>query len=271
MNELFVNAALKEAWNDEDLFQVIDRLEGEVFRTVKTRKTFRIEIANKGYFVKRHHGVGWAEIIKNIFQFKKPVLGAQNEFAALNLLNANNIPTMTCAAYGCKGINPAKLESFLVTEELVDMISLEDLVKEPQKYHFNPKMRNKLITTLGWTVGSMHRLGLNHRDCYICHFLFKLDDLDKLYVIDLHRAQIREKIPYRYQVKDTAGIYFSSMDLKLNIKDIIRFVRAYSQKSFKLEMKENQKFWQDVAIAAKKLYKKEFKCEAPLIISLQDK
>ena len=269
MNELFVNAALKEAWKDQDLFQVIDDLEGEVFRKVKTRKTFRIEIANKGYFIKRHHGVGWKEIIKNLLQLKQPVLGAQNEYAALNLLNDNNIPTMTCAAYGCKGTNPAKLESFLVTEELVNMISLEDLTKDPQKYNLTTQMRKRLISTLGWTVGAMHRLGLNHRDCYICHFLFNLDNLDKLYVIDLHRAQIREKIPYRYQIKDTAGIYFSSMDLKLNIKDVIRFVRAYSQKSFKFEMANNKKFWDDVANTAAKLYKKEFKKTAPVILELK--
>ena len=269
MDELFVNAVLKEAWKNQDLFQVIDDLEGEVFRKVKTRKTFRIEIANKGYFVKRHHGVGWKEIIKNLLQLKMPVLGAQNEYAALKLLNSNNIPTMTCAAYGCKGTNPAKLESFLITEELVNMISLEDLTKDPQKYNLTTQMRKRLISTLGWTVGAMHRLGLNHRDCYICHFLFNLDNLDKLYVIDLHRAQIREKIPYRYQIKDTAGIYFSSMDLKLNIKDVIRFVRAYSQKSFKFEMANNKKFWDDVAHTATKLYKKEFKKTAPVILELK--
>ena len=43
------------------------------------------------------------------------------------------------------------------------------------------------------------------------------DDLEKmrLYLIDLHRMQLRRKTPSRWIVKDIAGLYYSSMDIGL--------------------------------------------------------
>ena len=43
------------------------------------------------YFAKIHHGVGWREILKNLLHLKLPVLGAENEWRALNLL-----PRLAC-------------------------------------------------------------------------------------------------------------------------------------------------------------------------------
>ena len=93
----------------------------------------------------------------------------------------------------------------------------------------------------------MHDNGLNHRDCYICHFLLK-KSTGKLHVIDLHRAQIRKRIPYRYRVKDTAGLYFSAMDCGLTRRDLLRFIAVYRRRT--------PEFWRDVSTTAEKLYLK---------------
>lgn len=59
---------------------------------------------------------------------------------------------------------------------------------------------------------------VNHRDCYICHFLLHTDtpvtaDTCKLSVIDLHCAQTRDKISHRWRDKDLAVLYFSARHL----------------------------------------------------------
>ena len=117
-------------------------------------------------------------------------------------------------------------------------------------------------------TGQMHRSGLNHRDCYICHFLLKKDTLASpdpvLHVIDLHRAQIRAKVPRRYLVKDVAGLFFSSMDTGITSRDILRFIRAYADRPLRQELAKNRRFYEDVKKAARKLYRKEFSKEAPL-------
>ncbi len=95
-----------------------------------------------------------------------------------------------------RGSNPADQHSFIVTEELAPTVSLEDFslnwIKQPPE----PKLKRALIAEVARMTGMMHRAGVNHRDCYICHFLLHTDkpvtaDDFKLSVIDLHRAQTR--------------------------------------------------------------------------------
>ena len=210
-----------------------------------------------------HHGIGWKEIFKDLFQFKKPILGAENEYLAIKLLESVDVSTMRCAAYGKRGMDPSRQESFLVTEELAGMISLEDFVKNA----LFSGVRKDILSALAVQLGVMHRSGLNHRDCYICHFMLDPEKAlagdVKLHVIDLHRAQIRQKVPFRYLVKDVAGILFSSADLKISRMEMLRFIRLYSNRPLAVELKENGKFWESVAGAARKLYFKEFGREMP--------
>ena len=80
-------------------------------------------------------------------------------------------------------------------------------------------------------VREMHRLGINHRDCYICHFLLQLpfNDLEhfKLSIIDLHRAQIRASVPLRWRNKDLVALYYSCLNIGLTARDYLRFLKIY--------------------------------------------
>lgn len=248
-------------WKDRDPFAMARELDGRIFRAVKNRKTLRFELDGKGYFLKYHGATPWSEIFKNWFSFKQPVLGAGGEFDALTLLHKIGVPTMTAAAFGERGSGIAHRESFLVTEELADMISLEDLcrkwVNDP------PPVREKrsIIHQLARSVGAMHRAGLNHRDCYLCHFLRSKEG--NLFVIDLHRAQIRPSVPHHYRVKDLGGLLFSAMDIGLTRSDCRRFVETYSRRRWLEEIRANRAFWLEVKRCAEKLYRKEFRRPAP--------
>ena len=184
------------------------------------------------------------------------MLGAANEFYALKKLHALGVDTMTAAAYGSKGINPAARESFLITEELKNMVTLEDLGKTA----LPGAVRRRLIKLVAESAGRMHAAGINHRDCYICHYLLDPEEAAagniKLFVIDLHRAQIRKRVPFRYRVKDVAGILFSSFDISPSKRELLRFAAIYSR--YNPEVRECGCFWNAVDKAARKLYKKEF-------------
>ena len=253
-HEIFLAPPFSELWKDADPFAEAAALEGEEFRKVKSRRTFRFEVEGRGFFAKIHHGVGWREIFKNLFQFKLAVLGAANEFYALKKLHTLGVDTMTAAAYGSKGINPAVRESFLITEELKNMVTLEDLGRTA----LPGAVRRRLIKLVAESAGRMHASGINHRDCYICHYLTCKETLSmpgKVFVIDLHRAQLRRQIPYRYHIKDVAGLHFSSMDAGLSRQDRLRFISCYCRNFPAL--RNNKKFWCDVERTAVKLYKKE--------------
>ena len=115
----------QKLWAGRDPFAEAEKLEGEEFRRVKSRRTFRFEAEGRGFFAKIHRGVGWREIWKNLLMGKRPVLGAGSEFRALNRLRELGVETMTPCAFGERGWNPAKIESFLITAELKNMVSLK--------------------------------------------------------------------------------------------------------------------------------------------------
>ena len=114
------------------------------------------------------------------------------------------------------------------------------------------------MTRVAEMVRKMHEGGINHRDCYICHFLLQLpfDDLSnfKLSVIDLHRAQIRDKVPYRWRNKDLVALYYSVMDIGLKPRDYLRFLKIYfNGRKLKEIFKDEAKLIESFEVKAQKI------------------
>lgn len=229
---LILAEPFKSLWAGKDAFAEVERLQGQVYRELEARRTLRTEVDGKGYFVKIHRGVGWGEIVKNLASARLPVLGAGQEWKAIQRLTEAGVPTMTAAAYGERGSNPAQQHSFIVTEELAPTVDLEQLTLTWLEQPPPPRLKWALIRRVAQMTGRMHAAGVNHRDCYICHFLLHTDqplraDDFRLSVIDLHRAQIRPAVPRRWRDKDLAGLYFSALNIGLTKRDLLRFLDAY--------------------------------------------
>ncbi|WP_394561432.1 lipopolysaccharide core heptose(I) kinase RfaP [Aquipseudomonas alcaligenes] len=230
--KLILAEPFKSLWAGRDAFAAVEALQGQVYRELEARRTLRTEVDGRGYFVKIHRGVGWAEIFKNLLTAKQPVLGAGQEWAAIQRLTEAGVPTMTAVAYGELGSNPAAQHSFIVTEELAPTTDLEQLTLNWVEQPPQPRLKRALIAEVAKMTGNMHRAGVNHRDCYICHFLLHTDkpvtaDDLRLSIIDLHRAQVRGATPLRWRNKDLAGLYFSALNIGLTRRDKLRFLRGY--------------------------------------------
>ncbi|WP_028623993.1 lipopolysaccharide core heptose(I) kinase RfaP [Pseudomonas sp. Ant30-3] len=257
--KLMLTEPFKSLWAGRDPFAEVERLEGEVYRELEARRTLRTEVNGHGFFVKIHHGIGWREIFKNLLTAKLPVLGAGQEWAAIQRLQEVGVPTMTVVAYGEKGANPADHDSFIITEELAPTISLEDFCMNWPAQPPEPTLKRALIAEVARMTGMMHRAGVNHRDCYICHFLLHTDkpvaanDL-KLSVIDLHRAQTRPTITPRWRNKDLAALYFSAMDIGLTRRDKMRFLKGYFQRPLRQILGEESGLLVWLESKADKLY-----------------
>lgn len=230
-------------WAGRDPFAAVEALQGEVFRELEARRTLRTEVAGRGYFVKIHRGVGWGEILKNLMCLRLPVLGAGNEWRAIKRLEQLGVDTMCGVAFGQRGSNPASQHSFIVTEELVPTISLEDYCRDWPANPPDVVLKRALLRRVAEMARRMHGGGVNHRDFYICHFLLHLDPVPspanfKLSLIDLHRAQIRNKTPRRWRDKDLASLYFSALDIGLTQRDLLRFLRQYFDRPLRLILRE---------------------------------
>lgn len=261
MKKLYLGKFFAEKWADSDPFVEVGKLDGTLFREVKTRRTLRFEFDGRGFFLKHHQGVGWKEIFKNLLQFKLPILGAGNEYNAICRLTELDVPTMTAEAYGERGGNPARRESFIITAELTNVESLEDLTRDWPEHGVEFKFKLALLKEVARSTKIMHESNLCHRDCYICHYLLDTTTADAprptVSIIDLHRATQWRTLPLRYQVKDVAGLYFSSMDINLTRNDFFRFMKLYRGQSLRETLKNDGDFWRKVAETARKLYKKE--------------
>lgn len=261
--QVIADPALYAIGSEENFFANVMRLQGQIFRQEKNRRTFRFVMHDNGYFAKIHVGVGWKEIIKNLCQWRMPVLSATLEWQAIAHCKQYAIPTMEAIAYGLRGWNPATLHSFIITKELTNTVSLETFCQNWGVQPPSLRLKRALIAKVAQMAKVMHASGMNHRDCYICHFLLdrtsllsmNLDNL-KLYLIDLHRAQLRPKVPQRWIIKDVAGLYFSSMGLGLTTRDCLWFIKNYSQQSLATALQDERLFWQKVVACGQNLFHK---------------
>jgi heptose I phosphotransferase len=232
----------------------------QVYRNQEGRKTLRIELDGRPFFLKSHRGVGWGEIVKNLLQGRLPIVGAGSEYRAITALESAGVETLSIAAFASRGANPARRRSMILTDELVSTVSLEDFcapwASRPPAY----SLRIRLIITLAGIARRMHDAGINHRDFYLCHFHLGTDNLAqgplRCYLIDLHRAQCRARTPMRWRIKDLAGLYFSAMDCGLTLRDMQRFARHYHPGGLRQALVENAALWRRVQRAATALYRK---------------
>ncbi|WP_437882623.1 lipopolysaccharide core heptose(I) kinase RfaP [Pseudomonas sp. LRF_L74] len=262
--KVVLNEPFASLWAGRDPFAAVEALEGQVYRELEGRRTLRTEVDGRGFFVKIHRGIGWGEIAKNLLTAKLPVLGAGQEWTALARLHQAGVPTMTALAYGERGDNPATQHSFIITEELAPTVDLDVFSRDWLQQPPEPRLKRALIAEVAKMVGTMHRAGVNHRDCYICHFLLhtdkpvSADDL-RLSVIDLHRAQTRDAVPVRWRNKDLAALYFSVLDIGMTRRDGLRFLRDYFRLPLRQILRDEARLLAWLERKAAKLYQRKLR------------
>lgn len=235
-----------------DPFAEIMQLQGRIYRDVAGRRTVQVLLGGNSYFVKQHFGVGWAEIFKSLLSLKKPVLGALTEVNAIRKLGEVGIATTPLVGYGVSGSNPASQQSFVITQDLGEIVSLEDLCADWKSKPPQPEFKHRLVVALAQLAARLHGAGLCHRDFYLCHFVLKKAELadgkTDLILIDLHRMLTGQASSGSAVMKDIAGLYFSAMDCGFTAEDWALFRQHY--------LPQSADFWIKVEARANKLYAK---------------
>ena len=138
----------------------------------------------------------------------------------------------------------------MLTEDLGDITSLEDLCAQWKESPPEAKFKRHLIIAVAKLAKTIHENGVNHRDFYLCHLCLNNSRLPNisLYLIDLHRVLIHNVPSKKANMKDIAALYFSSMDVGFTTRDYLRFMRHYQ--------KQSNQFWQQVEVRAQVLHTK---------------
>ena len=235
-----------------DVFEACMQLQGKAFRDVPGRKTMRVQINNKKYFIKQHFGVGWGEIFKNLLSLKLPILGAMTEVDAIQKCEKIGIKTTPLVAYGQRGCNPATMQSFVLTEDLGDIISLEEMLQDGKTYPILYESKHLMLTAVAKIASKLHSAGLCHRDFYLCHFVLSRQNAVAnhydLHLIDLHRMLQNQSPNGDAVMKDIAGLVFSMLQNGLNAQDLNVFKQHY--------LPQTATFWAKVEKRANQLFAK---------------
>lgn len=262
---LELSKELEERLADEpDLFGWFLTQQGEAHRDVKNRLTYEVQLGDLHFYVKRHLGCGWGEVFKEWYRLRKPVVSARTEWEGAETLAAAGVRVPKVLGKGERGSYPHAVESFVVLEALEDCETLEyfkDGWLGIRGSHW-VALKQALIEEVGTITRMMHQSGINHRDCYLCHFLINRDivtnwqagDDTPLTLIDLHRVQKRPSVPARWLIKDLRSLIFSAIDVGLTSADCGRFLRAYLGHNWKERIRQHSDHWQKVLQGALKMY-----------------
>ena len=257
MAELFLRDDLARAWRGRDAFVAAGTQQGETVRVAHGRRTVRFETDGAVYFAKVHEGVGWREIGKNLFGGKPPILGARNEYLACRRLAAAGIAAPVVAAYGCRGGNPARRQSFIVCDALTGRVSLEDLTAAWVRHPPAAKLRRRLLLAVADLARDLHEAGVAHRDFYLCHILADTEALERgevrLAVIDLHRARTARRVTTRWRLRDLAALRHSAADVALSPREELRFLARYCGLPPRAALRRHGALWRRVGKRVERL------------------
>ena len=238
---------LQELPNLNEIFHI----KGEIFRNVPSRRTIKFQQQQQNYFIKLHSGIGWREIFKNLLHLRRPILSARNEWHATQYLNILNIATTPPLCYGQLGSHPAYQCSFLITQAIANLVGLDQILAAWHHHYPSPHVRRSWIQGVAHIIRTMHQAGMNHNDCYLCHFTVSqpvnyyepLTHATTLYIMDLHRAHIYPCLPIRWRVKDLAALAFSTLNSPLSHRDKLYFIQCYHQQKLSLCLRKHKKLW----------------------------
>ena len=258
--ELYLRPGIGGPPSAEQLFQWANTVPGDLYRQAPGRRTMRVMLDGKPYFLKLHSGVGWLEILKNCLVGKRPVLGAENEYRACRHLERCGVKAPRVAAFAAAPGNPAARRSLILCDELAGFVSLEEIVDRWRQSPPDPAARRRLVLGVASFVRRLHEVGVVHRDLYLCHLLLHTESWAEgaveLAVLDLHRARILSPIPDYWRRRDLAALLFSTLDAPLHPRAWLRFVRVYCGRPLRDTFDTDGAFWRSVYRRALKLYAK---------------
>ena len=261
VSQVYVRDDLKPLLAEQNLFNWAVSVNGQIARQVARRRTLRIVLGERHYYLKLHLGVGVVEIVKNWLSLKQPVLGAVNEFEACQHLQAEGIFAPRVAVFAQSAGAAWSRTSFVLCDELTGYEDLETVsLRWSQQPPSGLELR-RLVMQVARFSRRFHDAGVVHRDFYICHLLRnRLDPDQPLAVLDLHRALLFETLPERWRLRDLAALLFSVLDLPIEAplrqRAWLRFVRIYTGRPLKETFARQPEFWDAVVRRALKLQAK---------------
>jgi heptose I phosphotransferase len=186
-----------------------------VWRSIREREncTLEADLVDGRHFrwhIKRHQPV------------RGRVTPAEEEARGVQLLQGNQIPTVTVVGWGVLGDR----RSFVITEDLEGFDPADKLIGEAGLPF------DALLEPTAHLAASLHSKGLHHRDLYLCHFFVRPSggSVADLRLIDAARVKTLPKwLGRRWIIKDLAQFWYSTLSLGITDEQRERWLARYAE------------------------------------------
>jgi len=207
-------------WEERILKEpVTDRLHIKQGRSIGRRLYFHDDYVLCVY-LKRHYRLPWyLRLLALIFPHRAWSPGLR-EWEQLQWAARQGWPVPRVVAAG-QWVGPGwRLQSFIATEELRDMVPLHEAIPAAARVLSSAEFaswKSTVLTEVARLVALFHQKYMFHKDLYLCHFYIKESYIydsncamkDNIYIIDLHRLKRHPWTNRWWQVKDLAQFFFS--------------------------------------------------------------
>ncbi len=198
----------------------------------KIRQVFKVSNDEKNYFIKRQFKQRRLRYICNTF-CQKYFSGGVKSLRMLNKLRKNNIsaPAPCFCLVFARGI--FNYDTFLVTEEIKDSVSLYDYLLENRNIDF--VFKQELIKKLAKFWADLFKGDLLFKDASLDNFLLKRYNNEvEIFLVDVDNVFSNKFFKNRNEIKTLARFNayviqdIDSLDnLELNLIDIVRFYKNF--------------------------------------------
>jgi heptose I phosphotransferase len=188
-------------------------------------------------YLKRHYRLAWWRGVLAALWPERNWSPALQEWRNLEWARAQGLPVPVAVAAG-EYIGPwGRLQSFLAVEELTGMLPLHEAIPSAAK-SLDPRTfqrwKHSLLAEMVRLTRDLHDRRCFHKDLYLCHFYIPEADTrtlprwqGRVHLIDLHRLGHHPWTWRLWQIKDLAQLLYSSEVPGVNMRDRLRFWRAY--------------------------------------------
>ncbi len=199
-------------------------------------------------FIKRYSPVPLKEKLK-LKLFRKPATAdAYDEWRAINIFHENDLNTMVpiaVAKFGDKTCNlTLGIQDYVRASELFESFTEKD-----------SERKKNLLKNIAELSGQMHALKLAHQDLYLVHLFVRESENDAVYLIDLQRTIVQNKMDRRWHVKDLGQLLFSAKPFLCD-DDISYFWDIYTGITG-LDLKNDKSFIKSVKAKAERIKKRD--------------